>query len=210
MARKVAGNGTSRASTTMTKQELEQWFETAPIMMREDLSLTENFFKYVGIPKAGWSYNNDGSIDVCTHLVLPGFMGAFPPIRLNKVNGTVRTSRTTPNLINCPKHITHDLICDDSDVVYTLEGVVRVDGCVFCTCLTSLKGVESTNADMTIGGVLTISSKCTHLVGLAYIEGVRRIQLMKGDQFITVKVIHDPFLWQEKLLDLGLVKQAQI
>jgi hypothetical protein len=112
-------------------------------------------------------------------------------------------------LIGCPKLIMGSLFCRSSQIK-TFNGVKRVDGHVYAsmTKITSLKGIEKTNADMYIGGSLILPSNCTHLLGLALIAGVNKIRL--GSSGHVLQVIHDPFLWQEKLLDLGLVEQAQI
>jgi len=59
-----------------------------------------------------------------------------------------------------------------------------------------------------IDGKLLLPETCTHLLGLAYIPGVKRVQL--GPDENVIDIIHDVFEWQEKLLEMGLTEQAQL
>jgi len=159
----------------------------------------------------------DGGIEVQGDMMLYGSTSSGEHSRVTRVNGNVLVSDDCSSLLCCPSHIT-GTIYGHSAVITTMEGVKTVDGDVHfgTTTITSLQMIEHTNADMVIGGALYLPYNCTHLVGLAYITGVRKVVIL-GDSLwhsystaVTLDVIHDPFLWQEKLLDMGLFEQAQI
>jgi hypothetical protein len=151
---------------------------------------------------------SDGSVNIKVDVITTYQYKRFPRGVVNKIDGSLRVHTKWKSLINCPKHITGNLFCNHSRI-RSLEGIKFVGGNVFADNLSfmgSLKGIEKTNADMVIRGTLVLDDACTHLVGLSYVQGVKTVKL--GGSIIDV--VYDPFLWQEKLLEMGLVEQAQL
>jgi hypothetical protein len=121
--------------------------------------------------------------------------------------GNIKNVESFPQRV---KIVQFSPLTPDTGRLCSIKGIKRVDNYVDLEVfpITSLKGIENINVDIQIGRKLYIGGDCTHLVGLAYLPGVNAVQL--GRFGPTIDVIHDPFLWQEKLLGMGLVEQAQL
>jgi len=98
--------------------------------------------------------------------------------------------------------------CDNTTITSLEYAPQRVDrfSCTN-TNITSLHNIHKTHPIWEVG-TLTIPRQCTHVLGLALMEGVKKVQF--GFDTAPVEVIHDMFEWQEKLLEMGLIEQAQL
>jgi hypothetical protein len=125
------------------------------------------------------------------------------------VGGAFKCSSTNiRSLEGAPQYVGGDFVCALTKIK-SLEGSPEyVGGDFSCrnTKVTSLHGIHKTHTNWVISGTLHLPNNCTHLLGLAYIPGVRSVNLHGR----TYEVIHDIFEWQEKLLELGLEEQAQL
>lgn len=158
--------------------------------------------------------NPDMSVDVERSLTVP--MGwSTIPIRFNRVKGTF-TCRGTHlrNLTNSPRFVEGDVDCTSSDLE-TLIGAPDYIGkdfdCFHLSRLKSLHGVETWIPNIKIGGSICVDQ--THLLGLALIEGIDTVvyyssATAKWSHFDISH--HDPFQFQEQLLEHGLTEQAQL
>jgi hypothetical protein len=140
-------------------------------------------------------------------------------------------SHMIESLKGAPTHVTSDFICKYShltsleyspktvggSVILRELGIKSLDfmprdvgGYFFAedTGIASLHNFHVSNSDVKIGGVLRLPLHCTHLLSLAFVPGIDRVSFQLDRSVINV--IHDIFDWQEKLLDLGLVEQAQL
>jgi hypothetical protein len=113
------------------------------------------------------------------------------------------------SLLGAPHLVAGNFVCNDTKITSLIEAPRHVGGDFYChdTLVESLHDIHSTHAKWVIGNRLVLPTTCTHVLGLAYIPGVKRVQL---EAVGTFEVIHDVFEWQEKLFALGLVKQAQL
>jgi hypothetical protein len=110
-----------------------------------------------------------------------------------------------------PQHVGGNFYCHNTKITSLRYAPQQVGGDFWCndTQIESLHNIYKTHSDWVIGGRLVIPNNCTHLLGLAYLEGVKQVRLGWTTPNFT-DVIHDVFEWQEKLLELGLVEQAQL
>jgi hypothetical protein len=147
------------------------------------------------------------------------------------VGGDFKCCNTITSLIGSPNHVGRDFACGSSSIA-TLEGAPSYVGEDFLCNRTAIKSL--THAPKYIGArlwvptakistlhnihkthqgwvvnVLAVPETCTHLLGLAFLPGVKFIQI-GINQSNRVEVIHDVHEWQEKLLELGLTEQAQL
>jgi len=143
------------------------------------------------------------------------------------------------SLLNSPDHVTGHFDCEGTNITSLQYGPVYVEGnmLVSKTQITSLKhaptyvggslvcartnikklsNVQYHITDSTIGKLI-ISADCTHLLGLSFVQGVNYVDriahkysLTGGPYHINLVVNHDPFLWQEELIKMGLIEQAQL
>jgi hypothetical protein len=102
-----------------------------------------------------------------------------------------------------------------SDISYSgLPKVVTNHVACHNTCINTLHNIHKTHEQWVIGGTLILPFHCTHIMGLAYIPGIRAVAFTVPGAFPSrppIIVNHDdPFLWQEQLLEMGLVEQAQM
>jgi hypothetical protein len=109
-----------------------------------------------------------------------------------------------------PSRVGGDFYCNDTAVQSLQYAPQYVGGTLYCrqSAITTLHNIHLTNPSLEIGGYLHLPHFCTHLLGLAYIPGVKRIRM--GLLSNQIDVIHDVFEWQEKLFELGLAEQAQL
>jgi hypothetical protein len=135
----------------------------------------------------------------------------FPiPVVIDKVIGDV-IDITSPSMPthDTIRHVTGNFWCR-RNVPYLSNVPDRVDGNVFLheTSIQHLHNVHVAKPTWRIGGTLYLPTACTHVVGLALLPGVSSVALSSRREILNV--IHDPFSWQERLLEMGLVEQAQI
>jgi len=114
------------------------------------------------------------------------------------------------SLQHSPRHVGGDFWCKSTKITSFQYAPKYIGGSFFSrrASVSSLHNIHKTNSDWVINDVLYLPDNCTHLLGLAYIPGVKYVQLPNTKS--TTIVIHDVFEWQEKLLELGLVEQAQL
>jgi hypothetical protein len=146
---------------------------------------------------SGFSCSNTGILSL---LYAPTYVG-----------GNFACSETRiSSLQYAPQHVGGDFRCMDTHVESLQYAPQYVGGDFLChrTNIMSLHNIHKTHSNWVLDGVLYLNRHCTHLLGLAYIKGVKRVQL--GKQGPLIEVLHDVFEWQEKLLELGLVEQAQL
>jgi hypothetical protein len=154
-----------------------------------------------------------------------------------RCGGTYLRGGILCSLMNSPVEVTEGFECDHSlikslkhgpklvgghvDVSYTdittLEHAPQyIGGDCDCTGtkIASLRNFHVTNTDIVIKGTLHLPKDCAHLLSLALMPGIKYLTLWANKKprayLRRTDVIHDIFEWQEKLLDLGLVEQAQL
>jgi hypothetical protein len=133
--------------------------------------------------------NADGSVDVNgTHTIPTSYVAI--PLQFRNVYGSFWCDGYgISSLKNAPIYVSIALDCRQTNV-------------------DSLHHIHKTHKNWVIEGRLYLPVGCTHILGLAYIPGVHAVQL--GEQ-PPITVNHDdPFLWQEQLIEMGLVEQAQL
>jgi hypothetical protein len=153
--------------------------------------------------------NVDGSVDVQGEVVIPyGYTKI--PVQFRTVSGHFKNCAQIESLKGAPSYVGGTFWCDGTPIRSLWGSPTYVGGSFYChnTQIKSLRSIHKTHADWVIDGKLLLPETCTHLLGLAHIPGVKRVQL--GPDENAIDIIHDVFEWQEKLLDLGLVEQAQI
>jgi len=175
--------------------------------------------------------NDDGSVDVNGDVTLP-FSTHEIPVPFRRVSGNFACANTLiKSLHNAPHYVGGSFRCDKTQITSLAFGPEYVGGSYGTyrtnisslqhisshiggdlmydsTNITSLHNIHKTHANLVVGGEMWLPRTCTHLLGLAYIPGVKQIKV--GSLNNTIDVIHDVFEWQEKLLELGLVEQAQL
>jgi len=161
------------------------------------------------IAKRKVKFNTDGSVDIRGDVEIPTKYTKIP-VQFGHISGGLFCySAQLTSLDGTPQRV-------DGSVYYrteltSLDGTPQhIGGGFNClnTQIKSLHNIHLTHVDLVIGDILTLPPHCTHLLGLAFIPGVRRVQVGWGATVIDV--IHDVFEWQEKLLEMGLVEQAQL
>jgi len=181
--------------------------------------------------------NADGTVDVSRSVVIPSGYEKIP-VQFGTVDGDFRCKGSTlKSLKGAPTHVRGDFICTNSGITSLQFAPLRVEGMFYCgdtnitslmyapqyvggnvscdnTRVTTLHNIHKTHSDWVVGGRLYLSDGCTHILGLAYIPGIKSIYISDHanncDSGYDINVIHDVFEWQEKLLDLGLTEQAQL
>jgi hypothetical protein len=141
----------------------------------------------------------------CTNTKITSLQGA--PHQVGGCFGCEQTSITS--LQHAPQQVGGNFYCNDTKIISLQHAPQFVGKEVYCygTEIKSLHNIHKIHIDWVIGYALSLPDKCTHLLGLAYIPGVKRIHLGSSN---AIDVIHDVFEWQEKLLELGLTEQAQL
>jgi hypothetical protein len=225
VARKVAGTRSRGASTTMSISSKEHTFATDPRAVEIELAK-------LGIANIS-TINIDGSVDVDGDVSIPTEYTKIP-VQFRNVSGNfVCTSCKIHSLLGSPLHVggsfacsyTHitsfkhapcvvglDFSCSNTRISSLQYAPTIVGGYVWCdgtSSLISLRGIDDTHRNWVIGEELMVPSHCAHLIGLSSIRGVKYVRIGKSVAQ-PVSIIHDPFMWQEKLLDLGFVEQAQL
>jgi len=175
--------------------------------------------------------NADGSVDVNGKVEIPRLYTEIP-VQFRNVSGMFDCSFTNiVSLKGAPRQVGGDFWCNDTQItslqyapqsvggdfwcqdtlITSLQCVPQsVGGSFYCntTNITSLHNIHKTHSNWVIGKRLVLPDNCTHLLGLAYIPGIKQVQL--GRQGKPIDVIHNVFEWQEKLLEMGPVEQAQL
>jgi hypothetical protein len=113
-------------------------------------------------------------------------------------------------LKGAPSTIFGTLECSDTPLVSLDYAPKHIAGSMWIrnTRIRSLHDIHKTHSDWEIKGTLHLPRRCTNILSLAYIPGINTITLGTND--MELSVIHDVHEWQEKLLDLGLMEQAQL
>jgi hypothetical protein len=126
------------------------------------------------------------------------------------VSGNVKIPREYTQIPIQFRNVSDDFCCSGSQITSLQSAPQYVGGDFLCnkTQITSLHNIHKTHSNWVIDGKLLLPETCTHLLGLAYIPGVKRVQL--GPDENVIDIIHDVFEWQEKLLEMGLTEQAQL
>jgi hypothetical protein len=181
--------------------------------------------------------NADGTVDVSKSVVIPTGYDTIP-VQFGTVDGdfrckglTLKSLKGAPAVVNgdficigsgitslqfAPRHVDGNFYCNDTNITSLMFAPQRVGGHFSCdnTRITTLHNIHKTHSNWVMGGKLYLPDGCTHILGLAYVLGVKSILVSDygngHDDAYDIEVIHDVFLWQEKLLDLGLIRQAQL
>jgi hypothetical protein len=132
------------------------------------------------------------------------------------VVGSVNCSGNFDSLQYCPTRVGGNAVIesygsvDDVDCVPEYVGQSLV---ILTPNRLSLRNIirVAENAEITS----IVLSTCSHVLGLAMLQNVKTITFREhsaNDVRVAhmLDVIHDLFQWQEKLLDLGLIDQAQL
>jgi len=146
-----------------------------------------------------------GSVFRCNHTQIASLQ--YAPQHVG--SGFSCSETRISSLQYAPRYVGGSLWCKNTRVKSLEYAPQYVGGnCWYSsTGTTTLQNIHKTNSDWVLDGILHLNRHCTHLLGLAYIKGVKQVQLGHLD---SILVIHDVFEWQEKLLELGLVEQAQL
>lgn len=120
------------------------------------------------------------------------------PVQFNRVNGVFNCSYTlVSSFKKAPRYVQGDFRCHDTPN------------------MRSLHGVEQWIPNIKVNGVFMCDQ--THILGLALIEGISYVGVWDecalqgmGDWVGFDVSHHDPFLFQEQLLEHGLTEQAQL
>jgi hypothetical protein len=163
------------------------------------------------ISKSRSTINADGSVDVNGDVRLPSAYTKIP-FQFRTVSGDFICYRTKiRSLKGAPQWVGGSFDCS-STKVESLEYAPQYIGSDFwCsdTQIKSLHNIHKTNSNWVIGNRLALPQTCTHILGLAFIKGVKMVSL-GGLEATPFYLVHDVFEWQEKLLEMGLVEQAQL
>lgn len=160
------------------------------------------------------SINQDLSVDINGSFDVPSDWKEMK-FQLNRVSGTVDcyNSRLT-SLYGVPRHVGGIFECSYTHIT-TLEHAPLYVGsefiCVHTSNLTSFHGIEKWIPNIKIGESIIVDQ--THLLGLALIEGINSVTYVyhKNANEIQFDISHhDPFQFQEQLLEHGLTEQAQL
>jgi len=113
------------------------------------------------------------------------------------------------SLQGAPHYVGNGFFCNSTEITSLRYAPQQVSGIFFChdTLITSLHNIHKTNSDWVIGDKLVVPDNCTHILGLAFIQGVKVVNVRGYELPINHR---DPFEWQEQLIELGLVEQAQL
>jgi hypothetical protein len=157
--------------------------------------------------------NEDGTVDVRGHLFVPSTFTDFR-VKFGNVQGSVFCNRTNMiNLNGAPRYVSGDFLCNNTMINSLDDAPKYVGGDLVCcnTNVRSLRNIHLTHPDWIIEGILILPSDCTNLLGLALIPGVNNVVLTSTAHTPrdAIAVSRDIFVWQEKLLELGLVDQAR-
>lgn len=163
---------------------------------------------------------SDLSVDVNEDVYLPTKYTSIP-IQFNRVTGSFYCAYTKiTSLKGCPRRVD-----DTFNVMYTniatLQDAPQYVGshfyCANISYLNSLHGVEKWIPNIRVGGEFYCDQ--THILGLALIEGITTVRawhphfITPGGEGAWVQFDishHDPFQFQEQLLEHGLTEQAQL
>jgi hypothetical protein len=134
--------------------------------------------------------NADGSVDVNGDVRIPNSYTEIP-VQFRNVSGSFNCSNTgILSLQYAPQQVGSNFFCHDTQI-------------------TSLHNIHKTHANWVIGRKIVVPDNCTHILGLAFIQGIRGIDI--GATGTTIQINHnDPFEWQEQLIEMGLIEQAQL
>jgi hypothetical protein len=106
-----------------------------------------------------------------------------------------------------PRSVKGYFACDNRCKIESHHLPLDVGGSVY---LGNQNGMSFKNFHLTHSqacyGFLQLPQYCPDIVSLAFINGIKEIAI----NTVALTVIHDPFLWQEKLLDMGLAAQARV
>lgn len=138
-------------------------------------------------------------------------------IQFNMVNGFFDCSGTNiSSLKGGPRYVGSTIDCNDTQIETLVGAPQRVDlnfYCINTPNMKSLHGVEKWIPNIIVGGMIWCDQ--THLLGLSLIEGINKVRFwnprpdVKGWMMFNISH-HDPFQFQEQLLEHGLTEQAQL
>jgi hypothetical protein len=220
VAREIVGFGTNRTGAVMTSTNVVQF----------DRQDTEFELIKLGIQDYCHIFSN-GIVDVEGNVTIPSSYEKIP-VQFGRVIGNFSVGGAnlvslygSPTVVEgyfscentrfksmmyAPQYVGSSVYCNNTHVTSLEHMPMLVGGNIYCSesdC-SSLHNIHLTKKWWSIGHVLTLPENCTHLLSLAYISGVSKVRL--GLSGADIVVVHDPFLWQERLLDLGLTEQAQL
>jgi hypothetical protein len=155
--------------------------------------------------------NDDGSIDVQGPVHIPTEYTKIP-VQFRNVSGDFfcfNTKITT--LQGAPQQVSGDFFCFNTKIKSLQYAPQSVGRNFYCngTKITSLHNIHKTHSDWVIGRKLVIPVNCTHILGLVFIRGIREINVGVSGKDILINH-DDPFVWQEQLIEMGLIEQAQL
>lgn len=115
-----------------------------------------------------------------------------------------------------PQYVGGDFSCLQTSITSLVDAPLHVGNNFLCystskQTLSSFHGVERWIPNIKIGGAIVVSQ--THLLGLALIEGINSVLVYPPNTQEHLKFDishHDPFQFQEQLLEHGLTEQAQL
>lgn len=146
--------------------------------------------KRIGVTK--YEILPDLSVDVSGNVFIPQEYTSIP-VQFNRVSGLFICNYTKiTSLEGAPQHVGGELIICGTDIA-------------------SLRGVEKWIPNIKVDGKIWCDQ--THILGLALIEGINQVKVWDERIAMWIKFDishHDPFQFQEQLLECRLTEQASL
>jgi hypothetical protein len=156
-----------------------------------------------------YAINKNGSVDVICDVNVPSHYRELP-VQFGTVDGSFTCAfGDIKTLKGSPHTVTGNVTLRECKNITSLEHVPQSIGgnlVLFGTNVASLHNLQHICPQLVVGKCVVLPRKVTHLLSLALIPGISQVSI----EGIVVDVIHDVFMWQEKLLEMGLVEQAQL
>lgn len=156
----------------------------------------------------------DMSVDVDGDVFIPQ-LDASIPVQFNHVSSNFYCSHTQiTSLRGAPRYVGGNFNCSNTPITSLNSAPEHIGGdfAYYDTPnMRSLHGVDKWIPNIKVGGVFYCDQ--THILGLALIEGITHVTLWVKTQnnWADFDISHhDPFQFQEQLLEHGFTEQAQL